>query len=79
MKKSVFHYVLAILEGAVSGVCFFLARKEEQPKRRALLFIASAGWFVLSLLDSLTGGRELREARTKTIDIDEINGGNDNE
>ena len=79
MKKSIFHYVLATLEGVISGACFYHGQKEEQPMRRALLFVAGAGWFALSLLDGLTGGRELREAATKTIDIDEINGGNDNE
>lgn len=79
MKKSIFYYVLAILEGAVSGVCFYHARREREPGRRIFLFIASAGWFALSALDVLTGGQELREARIKTIDIDEINGGNDNE
>ena len=51
MQKSIFHYVLAILEGVISGACFYHGQKEEQPMRRALLFVAGAGWFALSLLD----------------------------
>ena len=74
MMNAVFHYVMAILEGGLSGVLFYEAEKEAQKKRKILLLIASIGWFILSLTDSLQGGEALREQK-----IQEMNGGNDNE
>lgn len=56
-------YVLAVLEGGIAGVCFYNAGKTKEPKRRALWYIVSAVWFVLSVLDSLAGSRALKEAR----------------
>ena len=75
--ECIFHYVLAILEGALSGAIFYRAGKTEKKKSRILLFAASAAWFVLSLTDSFQGGQALRELREqKKL---EINGGDDDE
>jgi len=72
-KTWILQYVLAILEGAVSGVCFYRAwHVEKRTGRMVLLVIASALWFACSVLSSLQGGRELREMK-------KINGGDENE
>ena len=76
MKECVFHYVMAILEGGLSGAIFYEAEKETRKKRKILLLIAGIGWFILSLTDSLQGGEALRELRKQTV---EINGGDDYE
>lgn len=77
MKDCIFHYVMAILEGGLSGAVFYEAEKETQKKRKILLLITSIGWFILSLTDAFQGGQALRQLREqKTF---EINGGNDND
>lgn len=58
---SIFYYVMALLEGALSGVVFYEAEKTEHKQRKILLFVASAAWFLISLVDSLQGGLALRE------------------
>jgi len=68
MKKKtwILQYVLAILEGAVSGVCFYRAwHVEKRTGRMVLLLIASAVWFACSVLSSFQGGRELRELKNR--------------
>ena len=74
MKECVFHLVMAILEGGLSGAVFYQAEKEEEKKRKILLLIASIGWFILSLTDSCQGVRALKKAKTT-----EMNGGDDND
>ncbi len=76
MKECIFHSVMAILECGLSGAIFYEAEKESRKKRKILLLIASAGWFILSLADSLQGGEALRALRKQT---EETNGGDDNE
>lgn len=71
--KVIFHYALAVLEGGLSGVCFYRAGRSEDKKYRAIMYTASALCFAASVIDSIVGGRELRNAKTR-----EINGGNDN-
>ena len=62
MKTScIIHYVLAILEAAVSGVCFYKAGQAKETRRKALLFTASGVWFACPLVSSLHGGRKLRQ------------------
>ena len=46
----------------------------EEKQHKVILYITSTLWFASSVLDSLTGGRALRDAKTL-----EINGGNDND
>ena len=60
---AVLSYVLAVLEGGIAGACFYRAGKTKETKRKAAWYIASTAWFVLSLLDSMTGSHKLREAR----------------
>lgn len=72
--NAIFRYVLSILEGFLAGACFWQAQQSEEKKHRVIMYIASALWFASSVLDSLTGGRALRESKTL-----EINGGNDND
>ena len=74
MKHCVFHFVMAILEGGLSGAIFYQAEKEEEKKRKILLLIASIGWFILSLTDSWQFTRALKEAK-----MTEMNGGDDND
>ncbi len=74
MKNCVFHLVMAILEGGLSGATFCQAEKEEEKKRRILLLLTGIGWFILSLTDSWQSICALKEAK-KT----EVNGGDDNE
>lgn len=77
MAKSIFHYVMAILEGGLSGVLLYRAGKTEEKKSRILLFVASVAWFVLSLTDSFQGGQSLRELLAqKKLEAD---GGDDND
>ena len=73
MKTScIIHYVLAILEAAVSGVCFYKAGQAKETRRKVFLFTASAVWFACSLVSSLQGGRKLREMK-------HTDGGDDND
>ena len=65
MAACIFHYVMAIMEGALSGVLFYEAEKETHKKRRILFLIASMGWFILSLVDSFHGMDALKELREK--------------
>ena len=74
MKKGIFHLVMAILEGGLSGAIFYQAEKEEEKRRKILLLITSIGWFILSLADSWQGIHALKEAKQT-----EMNGGNDND
>ena len=74
MKNCVFHLVMAILEGGLSGAILYQAEKEKEKKRKILLLIAGIGWFLLSLTDSCQGVRGLKEIKTT-----EMNGGNDDE
>ena len=71
--NAIFHYVLAVLEGGLSGACFYRARQSKEKKYKTLMYAASALWFASSVIDGVIGGRELRKAKTL-----EINGGNDN-
>lgn len=74
----IFHYVMAVLEGALSGVICYQAQKTEHKERKILLFVASAAWFLVSLADSLQGSLTLRELREeKKIAAKTDNGGND--
>ena len=73
--NAVFHYVLSILEGSLSGAFFYRAGQEERKKRRILLYGVSAVWFAMSVLDALIGGDELREAKA----LETNDGGNDDE
>lgn len=59
---AIFSYVLAILEGGLSGMCFYRAGQAKEKKHKVILYIAGALWFAASVIDALTGGRELREA-----------------
>ena len=74
MKSFVFHLVMAILEGGLSGVILYQAEKEEEKKRKILLLISSIGWFILSLTDSWQSIHALKEAK-----MTETNGGDNNE
>ena len=74
MKNGIFHLVMAILEGGLSGAIFYQAEKEEGKERKILLLIASVGWFILSLTDSWQGVHALKEAK-----MTEMNGGDDND
>lgn len=56
-------FVLSILEGALSGVCFYRAGQTKEKKPKVLLYIASAAWFALSVLEGMEGARTLKEAR----------------
>lgn len=56
-------YVLSFLEGALSGVCFYRAGQEKEEQPKVLLYMASAVWFALSVLEGMEGTRALREAR----------------
>ena len=67
-------YVLSILEGGLAGACFYRAGQAKEKKCRVFFCLASAAWFILSVLDGMEGARMQKNA--KTI---EINGGNDNE
>ena len=71
--NAIFHYVLAVMEGGLSGVCCYRAGQSKDKTHKALLYAASALWFAASVIDSILGGRELRKAKTF-----EKNGGNDN-
>lgn len=71
--NAIFYYILAVLEGGLSGVCFCRAGKSKDRKHKAIMYTASALWFTASVIDSMVGGRELRNAKTR-----EINGGNNN-
>ena len=73
--NGIFHLVLAILEGGLSGAILYQAGQAEEKKHRLLLFVASAAWFVLSLTDSLQGVRSLRELLAQKKE----NGGEDDE
>ena len=71
LAKCIFHYVLALLEGGLSGVLLYEAEKEETQKRRLLLLFTSIGWFILSLADAFQGGDALRELREqKEYEVD---------
>ncbi|MDE7220499.1 MAG: hypothetical protein K2O45_12915 [Oscillospiraceae bacterium] len=67
-------YVLSILEGCLAGTCFYRAGQAKETRCRVFFYLASAAWFVLSVLNGIEGARMHKNA--KTI---EINGGNDNE
>ena len=71
---AIFHYALSILEGFLAGACFCRAKQAEEKQHKVILYITSTLWFASSVLDSLTGSRALRDAKTL-----EINGGNDND
>lgn len=64
----VFHYVLAILEGALSGVLLYEAEKAEHKQRKILLYLSSAAWFLVSLADSLQGSLTLKELRAAKVE-----------
>ena len=74
--NAVFHFVLSVLEGFLSGAFFYRAGQEENRKRKILMHAVSAGWFALSVLDALLGGDELRTAKAPETNED---GGDDNE
>lgn len=61
--KAIIHYVLAILEGGLAGGLFYYAGQEKEKERKVLMYVASALAFVLSLLDSMEGGREWKAWR----------------
>lgn len=72
----IIHYVLAILEGGLAGGYFYYAGQEEKKERKALLYATSALWFLLSLLDSLEGGKEWKKRKeAKTVQIMEAEEG----
>lgn len=71
----ILHYVMAILEGAVSGVLLYEAEKAEHKPRKILLTITSAAWFLISLADSFQGGLALQELRAAKEEVN--NGGDD--
>jgi hypothetical protein len=73
--NAIFHYILSILEGFLSGAFFYRAGQTENKKRRILLYGISALWFASSALDALIGGDELRDARA----LETNDGGNENE
>lgn len=74
MKKTwIIQYVLAILEGAVSGMCFYVAwRVEKRTRRMVLLVINGVIWFANSVVSVLQGNQELKEMK-------KTNGGDENE
>lgn len=51
-------YLLSILEGALSGVCFYEAEREECPWRKFVGCLLGAVFFVLSLLESIEASRK---------------------
>lgn len=70
-------YLLSILEGALSGVCFYEAEREECPRKKFVACLVGAVFFVLSLLESVEATRKVIAARAKRkaakeaeIDID---------
>ena len=73
--NAIFHYVLSILEGFLSGAYFCRAEQTEDRPRKVLLYATSALWFVSSVLNSLIGGRALKDE--KTLEIND--GGNDDD
>ena len=76
----IFHYAMAILEGALSGVVFYEAEKTQHKQRKILLFITSTAWFLLSLADSFQGGLTLKNLLAQKTAVEEIdNGGDDDE
>ncbi len=59
-------YVLSILEGGLSGACFYRAGQEKDKKCKVLMYISSAAWFLLSVLDGIEGARALKKAGQQT-------------
>lgn len=75
MKKNswILQYVLAILEGILSGMCFYVAwQVEKKTRRMVLLVISGVIWFANSVVSVLQGSQELKEMK-------KINGGDENE
>ena len=66
--------VLAVMEGGLAGAYFCRAGQTKEKKPKVLLYIVSALWFALSVLDGTEGARALQKDKTT-----EINGGNDHE
>jgi len=70
--QAIIHYVLAILEGGLSGGFFYCAGQEKNTTRKFLLYLCSALSFTISLLDSFEGGRLWKESRkAKALEINE--------
>ncbi len=65
MADVILSFVLAILEGGLSGAVFYYAGQEKDKKCKVLMYIASAVCFILSVLDGIEGARALKAARQK--------------
>ncbi len=59
---AILSFVLSILEGGLAGACFYRAGQVKEKKPKVFWYIASAAWFVLSVLDGMEGARALKEA-----------------
>lgn len=71
-RNAVLSYILAVLEGGLAGACCYQAGTETCRKRRALWYICGAGWFGLSLMDSLEGSKSLKEAANPGENLEQI-------
>lgn len=67
--RAVVHYLLAILEGGLSGALFYYAGQEKLKERKVLMYLLSAGWFLLSLTESFEGGREWKKSRSAKTEL----------
>ena len=73
MADAILSFVLSILEGGLSGAVFYYAGQEKDKKRKVLMYIASAAWFILSVLDGIEGARALKAAgREKAVEAPEF-------
>ena len=60
---TILSFVLSMLEGGLAGACFYHAGQAKEKKLKVLWYIASAAWFVLSVLVGMEGARALKEAK----------------
>ncbi|MBD5155104.1 MAG: hypothetical protein HDT15_08590 [Oscillibacter sp.] len=71
MADVILSFVLSILEGGLSGAIFYYAGQEKDKKCKVLMYIASAAWFILSVLDGVEGARALKAAGREKAGEDE--------
>ena len=72
MAHVILSFVLSILEGGLSGAVFYYAGQEKDKKCKALMYIASAVWFILSVLDGIEGARALKAVRQEKTGEEEL-------
>lgn len=72
MANVILSFVLAILEGGLSGAVFYYAGQEKDRKCRVLMYIASAACFLLSVLDGIEGAKALKALRQEKSGEEEV-------